>query len=395
MYDVDLSESLFPAQTDGIVRETTVAGVLREVAAQHSSAPAVVDVDMDGQTGRTWTYGELLSDSEKLALALSTRFRPGERIVVWAPNIPEWLLMEYACALAGIVLVTANPSYQAKELRYVLEQSGSVALFLVESYRGNPMSKIAMQATDGLDAIREIVDMEDTEAFHRIGDLTPELPDVAPGDAAQIQYTSGTTGFPKGAVLTHRGLVNNARLYATRANAHRDSVQANFMPLFHTAGCAMAALGSLQMACKMLLIKFFDPDAISHLIESKKVTTFFAVPTMLVALLESLERNPRDMSSVEAITTGGAPVAPELVRSVRSALGCDIETAFGQTEASPIITQSHHDGSLEDSGRTGSSNRPVPTKLRPCRPALGDPAARNAGSRCACTGMAERATRLG
>ena len=84
MYDVDLSESLFPAQTDGIVRETTVGGVLREVAAQHSSAPAVVAVDMDGQTGRSWTYGELLADSEKLALALSTRFRPGERITIWS-----------------------------------------------------------------------------------------------------------------------------------------------------------------------------------------------------------------------------------------------------------------------------------------------------------------------
>ncbi len=117
MYNVRLSEALFPAQTDGVVREITVGGLLREVAAQHPDAPAVVDVDMDGQTGRTWTYGELLSDSGKLALALSTRFRPGERVVVWAPNIPEWLLMEYACALAGLVLVTANPAFQAKELR--------------------------------------------------------------------------------------------------------------------------------------------------------------------------------------------------------------------------------------------------------------------------------------
>ena len=358
MYNVRLSEALFPAQTDGVIREITVGGLLREVAEQHSSAPAVVEVDMDGQTGRTWTYGELLSDSEKLALALSTRFRPGERVVVWAPNIPEWLLMEYACALAGIVLVTANPSFQAKELRYVLEQSGSVALFLVERYRGNAMSEIAVPATEGLDHIREIVRLEDVEALYRIGDQEPVLPEVAPGDAVQIQYTSGTTGFPKGAVLSHRNLVNNARLFAARAKTHQGSVWANFMPLFHTAGCATGALGCLQAACKMLLIKFFDAAAVARLIESEKVTTFFAVTTMIVAMLEILEQTPRDMSSVEVITSGGAPVAPELVRNVRGALGCKFQTAFGQTEASRMITLIHHDGSLDDICNT--AGQPLP-----------------------------------
>ena len=147
MYALQLTESLCPAQTDDDVIEQSVGGLLREIAARHPSAEALVEVDMDGRTDRTWTYGELLADSERLAMALSTRFSPGERITVWAPNIPEWLLMEYACALSGIILVTANPAYQAKELRYVLEQSGSAALFLVESFRGNPMSEIAIWRT--------------------------------------------------------------------------------------------------------------------------------------------------------------------------------------------------------------------------------------------------------
>ena len=358
MYRLQLSESLVTAQVDDIVREITVGGLLREVASQHPSAPDLVEVNMEGETDRTWTYGELLADSEKLALALSTRFGPSERITVWAPNIPEWLLMEYACALAGIILVTANPAFQSQELRYVLEHSGSVALFLVASYRGNPMSETALKASDGLGAVREIIDLEDNQALYRFGERTKELPDVAPGDAVQIQYTSGTTGFPKGAVLTHRGLVNNTRLYATRAKTHQDSVWANFMPMFHTAGCAMGALGSLQAAFKMLLIKKFDAVAISELIESEKVTTFFAVPTMLVLLLESLEQTPRDMSSVEVVTSGGAPVAPKLVRNVRDALGCDFETAFGQTEASPIITQNYDDGSIEDICNT--AGQPLP-----------------------------------
>ena len=358
MYVVQLSDSLFPAQADDVVEEQTVGGLLREIAAQHASAPALVEVDMDGGTGRAWTYGELIADSERLAMALSTRFSPGDRITVWAPNIPQWLLMEYACALAGLVLVTANPAYQVKELRYVLEQSGSAALFLVESFRTNPMSEIARKACAGLDMIREVVVLEDAEALHMTGDRTPSLPDVGPGDAAQIQYTSGTTGFPKGAVLSHRGLINNARFFAKRANTRRESSWANFMPMFHTSGCSMLSLGCLQAACRMLLVKFFDPAAICRLIVKEKVTAFLGVPTMLVGLLEALEHEPADMSSVEMVSSGGSMVAPELVRQVRRVFGCDFETVYGQTETSPVVTQHHHDDSLDDICNT--AGQPLP-----------------------------------
>ena len=348
MYSLRLSDSLVSAQTDNVVREITIGGLLCETAAQHPSAPALVEVNLEGETDRSWTYAELLTDSEKLALALSTRFTPGERVTVWAPNTPEWLLMEYACVLAGIVLVTANPAYQVKELRYVLEQSGSVALFLIPSFRGNPMSEIGRDATHGLPGVREIVNMEDTGELYRIGEDPPALPEVTPSEAAQIQYTSGTTGFPKGAVLPHRGLLNNARFFAGRANATQDSVWANFMPMFHTSGCGMISLGCLQAGAKMLMIKLFDPDAIARLIETEKVTAFLGVPTMLVALLESLERKPRDMSSIEMVVSGGSMVAPELVRNAQRVFGCDFETVYGQTETSPVVTQHHHDDSIDD-----------------------------------------------
>ena len=348
MYQFELSESLIPAQADDTVLENTVGALLRRVARQHPEAPALVEVEPDGQKSRRWTYAELLADSEKLALTLSSRFDPGERITVWAPNIPEWLVMEYACALAGLVLVTANPSYQAKELAYVLEQSGSVALFRVASYRGNPMVEIAEHAVAGLDAVREIVDMEDPEAMYRPGDQVSGLPVVRPEDAAQIQYTSGTTGFPKGAVLSHRSLTNNARFYAQRAGTTIDSSWSNFMPMFHTSGCGMVSLGCLQFACRMLLVKLFDPAAILRLIESEKVTAFLGVPTMLVALLESIRHEPRDVSSVDMVVSGGAMVAPELVRNVRETFGCRFETVYGQTETSPLITQHHHDDVLDD-----------------------------------------------
>ena len=337
MYEVSLSTSYFPAQTDAKIWDTTVGVHLREVAVDHPDLVAMVEIDDAGQARGKWTYSNLLANSDRLARSLASRFAPGEKVVVWAPNIPEWIFMEYACGLAGLVLVTANPSFQAKELRYVLEQSGAVALFMVDEFRGNPMREIAENATASVEGIREVINLNDETALHARGDLEGVLPAVAPDDAAQIQYTSGTTGFPKGAVLSHKNLINNARLYCHRKKVGRHSVWANFMPLFHTAGCATGALGCLQAACKMLLIKRFDADVFAKLIEEQGVTTCFAVPTMLFGLLEALERKPRDMSSLEVISTGGAPVPPELVRRVRNRLDCHLLSAFGQTEHSPMI----------------------------------------------------------
>ena len=337
MYEVSLSTSYFPAQTDAKIWDTTVGVHLREVAVDHPDLVAMVEIDDAGEARGKWTYSNLLANSDRLARSLASRFAPGEKVVVWAPNIPEWIFMEYACGLAGLVLVTANPSFQAKELRYVLEQSGAVALFMVDAFRGNPMREIAENATASVEGIREVINLNDEAALHARGDLEGVLPVVAPDDAAQIQYTSGTTGFPKGAVLSHKNLINNARLYCDRKKVGRHSVWANFMPLFHTAGCATGALGCLQAACKMLLIKRFDADIFAKLIEEQGVTTCFAVPTMLFGLLEALERKPRDMSSLEVISTGGAPVPPELVRRVRNRLDCHLLSAFGQTEHSPMI----------------------------------------------------------
>jgi fatty-acyl-CoA synthase len=348
MYQLQLTESLALPQSDDEVLETTVGALLRQTAASHPEAPAMLEIDMEFRSGRSWTYGELLADSEKLALALSTRFAPGERLVVWAPNVPEWLLVEYACALAGITLVTANPAYQAEELRYVLKQSGSVALFLVASYRGNPMAEIAVEACQGLEAIREIVDMDDPEALHRRGARAPALPEVGPDDAAQIQYTSGTTGFPKGAVLPHRGLTNNARLVAKRALIGLGDTWGNFMPMFHTSGCGIISLGCLQVVCRMLMVKVFDPAGVLELMEREGMTALVGVPTMLVAMLEALEQAPRDVSSVRMVVSGGSMVAPELVRRVRTAFDCDFEIVYGQTEVSPVVTQHQHDDALDD-----------------------------------------------
>ncbi|MEH6545917.1 MAG: AMP-binding protein [Sneathiella sp.] len=348
MYDFQLAQSYIPAQEDDVVLETTVGGVLRETVGRTPDAEALVEVNMEGRTARRWTYRELLAESERLALALASRFKPSERITVWSPNIPEWVLMEYACALAGLVLVTANPAYQPKELEYVLKQSGSVALFSVNSYRGNPMADIALEATKDLPAIREMVDMEDPAALFRMTGDAVQLPEVLPDDAAQIQYTSGTTGFPKGAVLAHRGLTNNARYFVRRARTGPDASWLNFMPMFHTSGCGMMTLGAVQVGCRMLIVKVFDPIAVLDLIEEEKITALLGVPTMLVGMLEALESHKRDTSSLTVAISGGSMVAPELVRNVCDAFGCDFETVYGQTETYPLISQHHHTDTIED-----------------------------------------------
>lgn len=348
MYDVTLSESYFPAHTDQSIWEVSIGDLLREVVARDPSSPALVEINQAGVTARRWTYGALLEDSETLALALSTRFEPGERIVVWAPNLPEWVLMEYAAAMAGLILVTANPAFQVKELRYVVEQSGAVGLFLVESFRGNPMADIAVEAINGLPAVREMMDLNNREVLFRHGDRAASLPRVAPGDAAQIQYTSGTTGFPKGAVLSHRGLVNNARFYATRCGVTKDTVWINPMPMFHTSGCGMATLGSLQAGSQMILVSLFDPSAVNRLIATEKVTNTLAVPTMLIAMLEAFEQEPHDFSNLKFVSSGGSMVAPEVVRRVSKTFDCAFNILYGQTESSPVITQHHADDRLQD-----------------------------------------------
>ena len=128
MYELSIANALVPAQTDMQVREVTIGALLREVAKEKPHAEALVEITQTGVVDRRWTYGELLEDSERLARALNSRFKQGEHIAVWAPNSPEWVLMEYACALAGLILVTANPAFQVNELRYVLEHSGATSM---------------------------------------------------------------------------------------------------------------------------------------------------------------------------------------------------------------------------------------------------------------------------
>ena len=216
MYKIKLTESYFPSQPDATIKDSTVGDLLREIAEAHPTNVALVDISENGDVIKSFSYSELLTEAMALSHSLSTRFHKGEKVVVWAPNIPQWIFMEYACALSGIVLVTANPSFQTKELKYVIEQSGAVGVFLVSEYRGNKMEMIAKDAIKGNPKIRELTDLEDRKTLYCEGEIKDTLSAVQPDDPAQIQYTSGTTGFPKGAVLSHKSLLNNAKIYCDR-----------------------------------------------------------------------------------------------------------------------------------------------------------------------------------
>ncbi len=354
MYAVHLVESYFPAQRDEPIRDSTVGGVLIEAASENPDAEALVEARADGAIGRRWTYRELLRDAQRLADALLTRYEPGERIAIWSPNTPEWALLEFAAGLAGLTLVTVNPAYQPKELDYVLRQSRSAGLFLVAEHRGNPLARIAREVCTALPQVREIVDLDDHVALFAIAGQERERPIVRPDAPAQVQYTSGTTGFPKGAVLSHRSLTNNARFSMQRMGARHGDTYLGMMPMFHTAGCSIGMLGSVQLRCRLVMVRMFEPTAVLALIESERVALLIGVPTMLITMLEAYARSPRDMRSLRVAMSGGSTVPPELVTRLQDAFDCRFAIIYGQTETSPGITQTRlDDGWMEQTQTIG------------------------------------------
>ncbi|QZD87903.1 class I adenylate-forming enzyme family protein [Qipengyuania psychrotolerans] len=352
MYDVHLAESHFPAQTDLDLRETTVSSILRFAAQKWPDEIALHEVDEAGTDGRTWTYAQLLADCEKLADALLTRFRPGERLVVWSPNIPEWILCEYAFGIAGLVLVTGNPGYQERELAYVTEQSGAVGLFIVESFRGNPMGEIARRVAEQNEAVREVVNLQDHDALFAKGSQSNQRPEVTPQDIAQIQYTSGSTGFPKGVLLHHYGLTNNSRHAFERIGMEEKMTGLLVAPLFHTTGCAVTVLGACQSGARLVVPPMFDPNLANLLVEREKVQSIIGVPTMYMMMLEVDDANPRDLTSIEVVGAGGSMVAPELIRRMKDRFGCKFTNGYGMTETSPLLTGTRDSDPMEKQTET-------------------------------------------
>lgn len=332
-----LTASLYPADRSIPLIEQPVGDILLAAADRFGDRIALVDGQTAPGLRRSWSFRDLAADARRAAQALLGHFEPGDHVAIWSSNRPEWAIVEYGAALAGLILVTVNPAYLAHELTHVLRQSRAKGLIVEDSYRGRDLHAIVGEVRadlPGLEFVLALSGWDDFVAAH--GDR--QLPVVPPEAIAQIQYTSGTTGFPKGACLKHRGLANNARLYAETIGAREGDVWINAMPMFHTAGCGLATLGALQTGGTQVMAPGFDADQMLDLFEQLHGTITLCVPTMLTRMLEVQEKTPRDLATWRLVTLGGAPVPAELVRRAQQVAGVEVGIGFGQTESSPYLT---------------------------------------------------------
>jgi fatty-acyl-CoA synthase len=342
--------SYVPPDRSVELSELTVGGLLAQAAADSGDCVALI-ADLDAGGRREWTYSELHASARQLALALLARFEPGEHVAIWMPNCAEWVLLELAAGLAGLVIVTVNPAFRAREVQYVLSQSKAAGVFLEPEYRGASLLEMLSVMRDSLPRLREVVPRPDLAGFLEHAPER-ELPAVSADSPAQLQYTSGTTGFPKGALLRHRGVVNNARLMGHRLELTAQDRCLNFMPMFHTGGCVCGTLIPIACRARHVILGGFDAGTVLRVIGQEQITEVGCVTTMFTMLLEHPSFADADVSSLRAGWTGGATVPAELVRRVESSFGMRLSIVFGQTESGPTITQTRLDDSPRDKAET-------------------------------------------
>ena len=358
--------------TEPPLRDITLGELLAWAARTTPERLALIEGKAEAAARRQWTYAQLYREAQRTAHALRALFEPGERVAVWAPNLPEWVMLEFGCAMAGVVLVTVNPAFRAAELKYVLQQSRSAGIFVVDAFRGNPMRAAVQQVAPECPELRHVVRFDEWAQFIARGDAPGiTLPPARPDDAVMIQYTSGTTGFPKGALLHHRGLVNNGAHTAHRMGIADGAVWITTMPLFHTGGCVCNVIGAVSVRATQVLIEAFEPGLVLQMIGTYGGAAMTGVPTMLVAMMEHPGFAATDMSHLQGICSGGSTVPAALVRRFEDQLRAPFTIVFGQTECSPVASMTRPDDSVED--KAGTIGTPMPhVEVKIIDPASGE-----------------------
>ena len=340
------------------------------------------------QEGTRFTWAELDREVDRIARGLlALGFCRGDRLGVWSTNWPEWVLLQFATARIGVVLVTVNPAYRAAELEYTLAQSEVRGLALIEQFKSSPYFLMLREVCPELDGSRPgefhsarfphlrwviglrgldqpgvltwqgLVAAAENVPADRLAEAERQL---APGDPVNLQYTSGTTGLPKGALLSHRNLLLNA-FYAAEGQRlqQRDRVCIP-VPLYHCFGCVLGTMCTAVSGAAMIFPReTFDVAATLEAIEAERCTAIYGVPTMFIVELEHPTFRDRNLSSLRTGIMAGSPCPVEIMKRVTHDMGArEITIAYGQTEASPLVTMTRTDDPIEN--RVGTVGRPLP-----------------------------------
>jgi fatty-acyl-CoA synthase len=337
--------------SEPLLGETIGENLLRTVQA-HGSSEALVD----RTSGRRWTYAELYADVTALALGLlRVGLRRGDRIGIWAPNCAEWALTQFAAAEIGAVLVTVNPAYQQHELEYVLNQAGIRMLVAAPSFKTSDYARMIEEVRPrcpALDHVALIGTPEWEDLLDGSGDtlaLAIRRRLLTPDDPISIQYTSGTTGHPKGATLTHHNILNNAHAIGELCGyTERDRICVA-VPLYHTFGMVIGNLGATTHgACLVYPAPSFDAGATLAAVAEERCTSLYGVPSMFIAELAHPEFATYDLSSLRTGLMGGSPCPEEVIKQVVSLMGMrEVMIVYGMTETSPVSTQTRPDDPLD------------------------------------------------
>ena len=339
---------------DSPLLDQTIGGNLDRTVAAHGDREALVDV----ASGRRWTYRELAAEVDTVALGLlALGVERGERVGIWSPNCPEWTFLQYATARIGAVLVTVNPGYRTHELEFVLRQSGVRTVVAMPSFKTSDYAGMLAEAAPNCPELRDTVLIGEESwdallAAGRAGDrrrLGTVAAGLAPGDPINIQYTSGTTGFPKGATLSHHNILNNGYFVGELCEYTESDRICVPVPFYHCFGMVMGNLAATSHgACVVIPAPAFDPAATLRAVAAERCTSLYGVPTMFIAMLNDPGFVEHDLSSLRTGIMTGSPCPTEVMKQVVERMGMrDVSICFGMTETSPVSTQTRTTDSLE------------------------------------------------